>query len=37
MAFFEHDGQAAHYVKFMLSKKATKIDQIFTVDLTFTK
>ena len=25
------------YLKFMFSKKATKIDQIFTVDLTFTK
>ena len=24
-------------IKFMFSKKATKIDQIFTVDLTFTK
>ena len=24
-------------LKFMFSKKATKIDQIFTVDLTFTK
>ena len=23
-------------VKFMFSKKATKIDQIFTIDLTFT-
>ena len=24
------------YLKFMFSKKATKIDEIFTVDLTFT-
>ena len=25
------------FLKFMFSKKATKIDEIFTVDLTFTK
>ena len=25
------------YLKFMFSKKATKIDEIFTVDLTLTK
>ena len=25
-----------NWVKFMFSKKATKIDKIFTVDLTFT-
>ena len=28
---------APFFLKFMFSKKATKIDQIFTIDLTFTK
>ena len=33
----DFDNESNKVLKFMFSKKASKIDQIFTVDLTFTK